>query len=53
MNDYSNKTLYELHYIIKDAHEAALAMRGVDEKAELKYLDQLNDAVTEMHSRKQ
>lgn len=41
------KTLEELAYIIKDAGEAALAMRGHDPVAERKYLDQLAEAETE------
>jgi hypothetical protein len=35
-----------LYYIIRDAGLAANAMRGHDEKAECKYLDQVNDANT-------
>lgn len=53
MNDYRNKTDAELQYIMKDAHEAAEAMKGVDTKAEGKYLDQVNDAATELYRRKQ
>ena len=45
---YHNKTDAELEFIVKDAREAALAMRGVNEQAELKYLDQINDAFTVM-----
>lgn len=52
-NDYRHKTIAELEYIRKDAHEAALAMRGVDAKAESKYLDQVNDACTELCRRRQ
>ena len=48
---YSNKTAAELRYIIKDASEAALCMRSFDSKAEGKYLDQVNDACTELHRR--
>lgn len=47
------KTLDELRYIAKDAGEAAVAMRGVDTAAEAKYLDQVNDACTEMYRRRQ
>ena len=36
----------ELRYIRKDAAEAAKNMRGMDDKAEGKYLDQINDAST-------
>ena len=39
-----HKTEAELRYIIRDAGEAARAMRGHDPKAEAKYLDQINDA---------
>jgi len=35
-----------LRYIIKDAGEAAVNMRGLDYFAEGKYLDQVNDACT-------
>ena len=49
---YKMKSDAELLYIIKDAGEAALAMRGHDEKDEAKYLDQMNDACTVMYSRR-
>lgn len=49
---YHDKTDAELRYIIKDASEAARAMKGTDEKAEAKYLDQVNDATTVLHYRK-
>jgi hypothetical protein len=52
INDYSKKTEAELRYIAKDAGEAARAMRGVSETAECKYLDQVNDACTEMYKRR-
>jgi hypothetical protein len=45
------KTLQELRYIVKDAGEAAVAMRGVNLEAECKYLDQVNDACTEINRR--
>ena len=48
---YHTKTVAELNYIIKDANEAALAMKGHDPKAEAKYLDQVNDASTVLHYR--
>lgn len=51
MNRYSQKTEAELRYIIKDAGEASIAMRGLDSAAECKYLDQMNDACTELHRR--
>ena len=43
---YHYKSYDELLYILKDAEEAARNMRGLDEKAEAKYLDQVNDALT-------
>jgi hypothetical protein len=46
------KTTPQLEFIIKDAQEAALAMRGVNEAAEKKYLDQINDATTELNRRR-
>lgn len=46
------KTEAELRYTAKDAHEAALAMRDHDPKAEAKYLDQMNDALTELARRR-
>ena len=49
---YHKKTDNELRYIIKDAGEAAKAMRGMDSKAEGKYLDQVNDASTVLGYRK-
>jgi len=50
-NRYSDKSEAALRYIIKDASEAAINMRGMDDKAESKYLDQVNDACTELHRR--
>lgn len=50
---YRTKTVAELLYIVKDAGEAAQAMRGHDAQAEGKYLDQVNDASTELHRRRQ
>jgi hypothetical protein len=43
---YHGRTSASLRYIIKDASEAAIAMRGMDRDAESKYLDQVNDACT-------
>jgi hypothetical protein len=43
---------YRLLYIIKDASEAAQAMRGMDYRAECKYLDQVNDACTVLRYRR-
>jgi ribosomal protein L22 len=51
-NNYRNKTDAELRFILKDAHEAAQAMKGMDDKAEAKYLDQVNDASTELYRRR-
>jgi len=51
-NDYSQKSEAELQYIIKDAGEAAKAMQGHSPESENKYLDQVNDAVTELNRRK-
>jgi hypothetical protein len=51
-NDYWDKTEAQLRYIIKDAGEAAQAVKGLDDRAECKYLDQLNDACTVLHYRK-
>lgn len=50
---YHNKSEAELRYIIKDAGEAARAMKGSDPRAEAKYLDQVNDASTVLYYRKQ
>jgi len=43
---YHKKTATELRYIIRDAGEAAVAMRGHSPLSECKYLDQVNDANT-------
>jgi hypothetical protein len=48
---YHTKSNAELRFIIKDAGEAAVAMRGVNPVAEAKYLDQVNDACTVLNSR--
>ena len=50
--NYFTKTGAELNYIIRDAGEAAKAMRGFDAAAEAKYLEQINDACTVLHSRR-
>jgi hypothetical protein len=52
VNDYRKKSDAELHYIMKDAAEAAECMKGMDPKAEAKYLDQVNDAATELYRRR-
>lgn len=50
---YASKTEAELIYIIKDAAEAAGAMRAMGNlSAECKYLDQMNDASTELYRRR-
>lgn len=51
-NRYSNKTVAELLYIIKDASEAAVCMKDISAEAEAKYLDQVNDASSELYSRR-
>jgi hypothetical protein len=43
---YWDKPRAQLDYIIKDASEAARAMRGMDDVAEAKYLEQVCDATT-------
>ena len=48
---YHKKSDAALRYIIKDAGDAAKAMRGHDKKAEAKYLDQVNDASTVLNFR--
>ena len=49
--NFKSKTDAELHYIIKDASEAARAMRDHNPQAEAKYLDQVNDACTVLGAR--
>lgn len=48
---YHDKTDDMLRYIIKDAGEAARAMRDHSPEAEGKYLDQVNDACTILNYR--
>lgn len=45
------KTSESLRFIIKDAGEAARAMRNHDTAAEAKYLEQVDDACTVLHFR--
>ena len=52
MRRYQDKTDAELRYIARDAGDAARAMRGVDQAAEAKYADQVNDACSELYLRK-
>ncbi|NDB69086.1 MAG: hypothetical protein EB015_13970, partial [Methylocystaceae bacterium] len=49
---YHSKSDSELRYIIKDAGQAARNMKGMDDKAEGKYLDQINDASTVLNYRR-
>lgn len=49
---YHTKSDAELLYIIRDASEAAHCMRNHDARAEAKYLDQVNDASTILHYRR-
>lgn len=51
-HSYHSKTDAQLRYIIKDAAEAAQAMRNVNFLSECKYLDQVNDAATVLGWRK-
>jgi hypothetical protein len=51
-HSYHKKSNAELQYIIKDAGQAAEAMKGHSSKAENKYRDQLNDASTILNFRK-
>ena len=48
---YHNMSDAELRYIVKDAGEAAVAMRGHNYQAECKYLDQANDAASILYFR--
>lgn len=48
---YHKKSEAELRYIIKDAGQAAKAMRGNNPNAENKYMDQVNDASTVLNFR--
>jgi hypothetical protein len=54
MNDYRNKTLAALQYIQRDASEAAKFAQDLGNyQAECKYLDQVNDASTEIYRRRE
>jgi hypothetical protein len=48
---YFSKTEAELRFILKDASEAAAAVRNHDSHAESKYLEQICDASTVLASR--
>ena len=49
---YWGKTDAELHYILRDASEAAQHMKGLDPQAEAKYLEQVCDASTVLGCRR-
>lgn len=49
---YHQKSVAQLLYIIRDAGEAAVAMRDHSPESEAKYLDQVNDASTVLHYRR-
>jgi hypothetical protein len=52
MNNYRNKSTDELKFIIRDASEAATYAKDLGNyDAEGKYLDQVNDACTELCKR--
>jgi hypothetical protein len=51
-HNYHSKSDAELLYIVRDAGQAAQAMRGHDARAEAKYLDQMNDACSVMNYRR-
>lgn len=46
-----SKNIDALMFIMRDAHDAAIAMRNMDPIAECKYLDQVNAASTEIYRR--
>ncbi len=53
MNNYTNKTIAELEYTQKDAYEAAKCAQALGNSVEEgKYLDQMNDASTELYKRR-
>ena len=53
MINYSQKTIAELLYIQQDAYEAAQCAKSLcNSVAEAKYLDQVNDASTELFKRR-
>lgn len=54
MSRYANKSLPELQYIQKDAYEAAQCAKALGNyAAECRYLDEVNDASSEMYKRQQ
>jgi hypothetical protein len=53
MNNFKRKTADELAFIIRDAGAAAINMKLMgNAAAEAKYLDQVNDASTELYRRR-
>jgi len=53
IEDYEKKSDAELIYIMRDASKAAKRAQELgDDRAEAKYLDQINDAATVMHRRR-
>ena len=53
-NQYRSKSDAALLFIIKDAGEAARCMKSLENwNAEAKYLDQVNDACSELYRRQQ
>lgn len=53
MNNYTSKSVAELEYIQKDAYEAAKCAQTLGNAvAEVHYLDQVNDASTELYKRR-
>lgn len=54
MNRDTNKTIAELQYIQRDAYEAAQCAQQLGNyAAECRYLDEVNDASSELYRRKQ
>lgn len=49
--NYFSKSDDELRFILRDASEAAEAMRHFDRAAECKYLEQIDDAATVLAQR--
>ena len=52
-NNYKNKSADELEFIIRDAAEVATFAKDLGNyEAEAKYLDQVNDACSELYKRR-
>jgi hypothetical protein len=49
--NYFSKSDDELRFILRDASEAADCARGFDDRAESKYLEQIDDATTVLAQR--